>query len=328
MSYGRDHLPALTEVSGGGVVKFQYLARELPNSPRDFTVLYLGSSSIPLDARVLVRIARMRGAALVWNQNGVAYPAWAGAAYERMNRPAARLLHAADHVFFQSAFCKLTSDRFLGVRVGPWEILYNPVDTRLFTPAPRPERPLTLLLGGSQYQSYRYETALRTLAELPDARLLVAGQLSFGKDANEAAHSLADRLGVAGRVEFTGAYTQADGPTLLRRADILLHTKVQDPCPTAVLEAMACGLPVVYAASGGTPELVGPDAGLGVESEVSWETERAPDPAALAGAVLKVADRLEEHAEAARARAVDRFDIVPWVERHRTVFADLLAARS
>ena len=45
------------------------------------------------------------------------------------------------------------------------------------------ERPLTLLLGGNQYQRYRLEVALETLAlvrrERPDARLLVAGELSF-----------------------------------------------------------------------------------------------------------------------------------------------------
>ena len=48
---------------------------------------------------------------------------------------------------------------------------------------------------------------------------------------------------------------------LMRRAHLLLHTKVKDPCPSAVIEAMACGLPVVYPASGGTVELVGDEAG-------------------------------------------------------------------
>ena len=36
---------------------------------------------------------------------------------------------------------------------------------------------------------------------------------------------------------------------------------MNDPCPNVVLEAMACGLPVVHAASGGTVELVGDEAG-------------------------------------------------------------------
>ncbi len=42
----------------GGAVKFQLLDRSFPNAPRDFNVLYLGSSSMPLEARTLVRLAR------------------------------------------------------------------------------------------------------------------------------------------------------------------------------------------------------------------------------------------------------------------------------
>jgi glycosyltransferase involved in cell wall biosynthesis len=326
VSYGWDRMPALGDVSRGGIVKFEHLAQTLPNRPRDFNVLYLGSSSLPLDARTLVRVARLRGAAYAWNQNGVAYPAWAGDRYRDVNRPMARLLHDADHVLYQSAFCKQSADRFLGERRGPSEILHNPVDTERFTPAPRPERPLTLLLGGSQYQAYRVETALRTLAALPDARLIVAGELDFTADGPAVARRLADELGVAARVEWAGAYTQAEAPALYRRADLLLHTKVLDPCPTAVLEAMACGLPVVYADSGGTPELVA-DAGVGVESPVDWEVERVPAPDAFADAVRTAAGSLEQLSRTARTRAVERFDLTRWVARHVELFESLVAAR-
>ncbi len=143
MSYGYERMPEHGEIVYGGHVKFQLLDGRLPNEPRAFNVLYLGSTSMPLEAPVLVRLARRRGAAFVWNQNGVAYPAWYGAGLGTGERPRARLLHAADHVFFQSAFCKLAADRFYGERQGPWEMLHNPVDTDRFTPArTRPDRPL------------------------------------------------------------------------------------------------------------------------------------------------------------------------------------------
>jgi glycosyltransferase involved in cell wall biosynthesis len=322
--YGRDRLPRLDEVAYGGIVKFQHLATELPNRPRDFTVLYLGSSSIPLDAQVLVRLARRRGAPFAWNQNGVAYRAWAGDAAERLNRPAARLLHQADHVFFQSAFCKLGADRFYGERRGPWEILHNPVDTRVFTPGPAVERPLTLLLGGTQYQRYRLESALRVLALLPEARLLVSGRLSYAPDAEADARALVASLGLAERVELTGPFTQAEAPALYHRADLLLHTKLMDPCPNVVLEAMASGLPVVYADNGGTPELVGPDAGVGVPAPLDWEVDRPPAPEELADAVRRAAADREALGGAARARAVATFDLQPWIERHLAVFGELV----
>lgn len=335
--YGVDHVPDAREPLSGGMVKFQRLAAVYPNAALDFNVLYLGSSSRPRDSAALIGLARRRAAAVVWNQDGVAYPGWHGPGWERANAPMAEALHEADHVFFQSAFCKLTADRFLGERSGPAEILYNAVDTAFFSPAQEPpgtrggSRPLTLLLGGSQYQWYRVDVALRTLASLlrrgDEARLIVTGALVFDPDparARSRVAGLSAELGLAGRVELTGPFTQEAAPSMYRRADLLLHPKVNDPCPGTVLEAMACGLPVVYSATGGVPELVGPDAGVGVPGPLDFERDHPPSAEELAEAVHLVAGRLAEHSAAARSRAVDRFDLRLWIERHRTVFERLV----
>ena len=315
----------------GGAIKFRELARFLPNARWRYSVLYLGSSTMPPNSDRLVARARRRGAAFAWNQDGVAYPGWHGPGWEETNAPKARALHAADHVFFQSEFCRVSSDRFLGERQGPWEVLHNPVDTERFTPGGRRAQDgLTLLLGGNQYQRYRLEAALATLALLPGARLLVSGALSWRPDRRRSeaeGRELVARLGLGERVELLGPYSQEEAPELLRRADLLLHTKYNDPCPTIVLEAMACGLPVVYSASGGAPELVGEDAGFGVPAPVDWEQDHPPDPAALAEAVRRVAERLDEYRAAARDRAL-RFDLRPWVERHREVFEELVGRAS
>jgi len=334
VSYGHEHVPGPDELAFGGLVKFQGLQARYPNASRDFNLLYLGSSSLPRDAVKLIELARRRRAPLVWNQNGVAYPAWAGADTERINAPRAVGLHSAAHVFYQSAYCKLSADAALGEPDCPWEVLYNPVDTARFTPAVGSRSGLVVLLGGNQYERYRLETALRAFAFVaarrPDARLLVTGSVSWSsvQDANRhEALALAQELGVTDRVDFLGSYSQADAPGLMRRAHLLLHTKVNDPCPTVVLEAMACGLPVVYSASGGVPELVGDEAGIGVEDPVRWDEIRPPAPELLGAAVLEAAERLPELGQAARARAVERFDLRPWIDRHTEVFEELLGAR-
>jgi glycosyltransferase involved in cell wall biosynthesis len=95
-----------------------------------------------------------------------------------------------------------------------------------------------------------------------------------------------------------------------------------------VIEAMACGLPVVYPASGGTVELVGEEAGIGVPHPVSWERDEPPAPDALAEAVLRVLAERERYAAAARRRAVERFSLEPWLERHGELFAELLSGRA
>ena len=104
VSYGVERMPSPDEIVYGGHVKFSLLEEALPNAPRDFNVLYLGSSALPLEAPRLVELARRRGAAFAWNQNGVAYRGWYGEGSELVNEPRARLLREADHVFFQSAF--------------------------------------------------------------------------------------------------------------------------------------------------------------------------------------------------------------------------------
>src|SRR5262249_50697437 len=152
------------------------------------------------------------------------------------------------------------------------------------------------LLAGDQSQEYRLRTALQTIGLLPDVRLVVTGTLVGD------GHALADQLGVAGRVLFTGRYAQRDAPAVYRRAHALLHPKVNDPCPKVVLEALACGLPVVHSESGGTPELVG-EAGVGVGSATTWDEDVPPSPELMATAVEHVLGRLESFRELARVQA-------------------------
>jgi glycosyltransferase involved in cell wall biosynthesis len=322
--YGHDRVPAIGEPVAGGTAKFQRLAMRFPNHPTDFTLVYVSTTWLPRDLGPLLRLAQTRRAPVVLNQNGVAYPGWAGEATDELNKPYRRALLAADHVLYQSEFCKVSADMFLGEPSGAWEVLYNAVDVDHFTPSPEtPTGGPVLLLFGDQTQSYRLELALRTfalvLASEPDARLLVTGRLVSQPE------PLLDELGVRERVEFTGRYAQSDAPQLIRRAHLLLHTKVKDPCPSAVIEAMACGLPVVYPASGGTVELVGDEAGIGVAHPDTWERDEPPAPDALAAAVAAVLSDRDRYAAAARRRAVERFALEPWLDRHAELFAELVS---
>ena len=323
--YGHDCVPQEGEPVAGGTAKFQRLAARFPNHPTDFTLLYLGSTWLPRDLVALIRVARRRQAPIALNQSGVAYPGWAGDATEEINKRFRRAFLAADHVLYQSEFCRRSAAEFLGEPRGSSEVLHNAVDVEHFTPAatPPPGGPV-LLLAGDQTQAYRLEVALRTLARLleaePDARLLVTGRLVSSPE------PLLGELGLRGRVELVGRYAQRDAPSVFRRAHLLLHTKVKDPCPSAVVEAMACGLPVVYAASGGTVELVGDEAGVGVPHPDGWERDEPPSPDQLAGAVAQVLAARPSYAEAARRRAVERFALGPWLDRHAELFDELLTA--
>jgi glycosyltransferase involved in cell wall biosynthesis len=322
--YGHDRVPERGDAVAGGTAKFQRLAERFPNYPTDFTVLYLGSTWLPRDLRPLLTLAWRRRIPVALNQDGVAYPGWAGGATDAINEPYRRVLLAAEHILYQSEFSKLSADTFLGEPHGSWEVLYNAVDVDHFTPAAiaPPDGPV-LLLGGDQTQAYRLEVALRAFALVaaaePQAQLLVTGRLVSSPK------PLLDELGVRDRVEFVGRYSQREAPDLIRRAHAFLHTKVKDPCPSAVIEAMACGLPVVYAKSGGTVELVGDEAGIGVEHPDTWDRDEPPAPEALADAVLRLLAERDRYGADARKRAVERFALKPWLDRHAEVFAEVLS---
>jgi glycosyltransferase involved in cell wall biosynthesis len=320
--YGHDRVPQPGERAAGGTAKAQKLNARFPNTSTDFSLLYLGTTWLPRDLTPLLRIAARIGAAVVVNQDGVAYPGWAGDRTESLNRPLREAVLAADHVVYQSEFSKLSADLFLGEPRGTWEVLPNAVDVNHFTPAAvSPPAGPVLLLGGDQTQEYRLDLALRTIAALvprhPDVQLLVTGRLVGD------VHALARELDLVGRVHVLGEYGQDEAPALFRRAHLLLHTKVKDPCPTLVVEAMACGLPVVYPASGGTVELVGDTGGIGVPHPDTWERDDPPAPDELANAVDLVLADLPRYSAGARERAELRFALGPWLDRHAEIFERL-----
>jgi glycosyltransferase involved in cell wall biosynthesis len=330
--YGYHHIPNIDEPISGGIVKFQRLNQYLPNSLSSFNILYLGSSALPADWRQLLWLAKRKRAKFVINQNGVWYPKH-GPGWKISNLPMKRLVHEADYVFYQSIFCKKSSDRFLGERKGPYEILYNCVDTIFFSPGKFQNDPkrINILLGGNHGEPYRVETALKTLAlvrkKISNIYLYITGNFVWIRDKDKAKHmvyKLAHSLGVDGNVTLLGTYCQADAPKIFRFAHLLLHTQYNDACPGLVVEAMSCGLPVVYSDSGGVPELVGDEAGIGVSAETNWDKEVQPDPNALAKAVFEVIENRKVYSFGARQRAVANFDINPWIRRHQDVFDSLL----
>ena len=332
--YGFSRVPAEDELVSGGMVKIQRLQTRFPNRPYRFNLLYLSSSNLPEDWETALRLAEKKKASIVLNQDGVAYPAWRPSDWEKINQPLKIVHSKADFVIYQSMFCKRSADHYLGETRNSWEILYNAVDTRLFSPAevdPNPRR-LVILIAGSHNAYYRLETALHTVAILQKdgfhPLLRIAGRLQWISDPSAARRQileLAQRLEITNSLDWVGPYTQQQAPHVLRSAHLLLHTQVNDASPGLVVEAMACGLPVVYSQTGGVPEIVGPDAGIGVPGAESWTKITPPDPVALAHAVKAVASHWRQFAEAARQRAVDHFDLQPWLTRHAEIFSVLLS---
>lgn len=331
--YGFEQLPTRSDIASGGIIKCQDLETLFPNSTAAPNLLYLVSSALPPHLPILLRAAKRAGCPIVLNQNGVAYPAWHPQGWHEANRPLALAYHAANYVFWQSDFCRQSADRYLGKRQGQGDVLFNPVDTSVFTP--RATRPLSnpvILVSGSHMFRYRLESAVLALAELhksvPTARMIVAGRYCWGPDETaciQEIKALAAKIGVAESIDWRGTYTQTEAPALMREADILLHPKYNDPCPRLVVEALASGLPIVYSHSGGVPELVGAEAGLGVPAPQDWEQDHPPQAAELAAALVSVCKNHAPMSVAARHRAVTALDVSFWQQAHKILFKNLVS---
>lgn len=336
VSYGHERVPGPDEHVFGGMVKLQDLNRSFPHCSKNPNILYLVSSALPYFPIRLTKLAKNAGAKIVVNQNGVAYPGWYGKGYQRANKNMSCLHSMADYVLYQSQFCKVSAEKYLGKRdtENSSDILYNPVDTSVFRPLSKPDKKksdICILLAGSHWTTYRVYTALETLQHVhksdKSVRLKISGRFCWNSDhtvAEEQVFKYAEKLGVASSVTYTGTYTQDEAPALLNESSLLLHTKYNDPCPRLVVEAMSCGLPVVYSATGGVKELVGEKAGFGVEGPVDWLNDHPPQPEKLAECVIDVIGKLPEVSAVARKRAVEKFDVNSWLNRHETVFHDLL----
>ena len=124
---------------------------------------------------------------------------------------------------------------------------------------------LFMLMLGSGFKIKGLDRALAAAAALPRE---VRERLVFwvvGQDSPAHFPRLAKRLGLDGRIRFTGG--RDDVPRLLLAADLLVHPAYHENTGTVLLEAMACGLPVLVTDTCGYAEHVArADAGIVISS--------------------------------------------------------------
>jgi glycosyltransferase involved in cell wall biosynthesis len=182
--------------------------------------------------------------------------------------PRRLILQAADRCGHMITVCQALKDELidLGASESKITVLRNGVDLAMFRPEDRAASRAQLGMQGFNLASVGHlidrkghHHVIDAMPNLPDVTLHVAGA---GPD-EAALRARASRLGVADRVRWLGSLPQDALRVLYGAADALVLASSREGWANVLLEAMACGTPVVASNVWGTPEVVAaPEAGM------------------------------------------------------------------
>jgi glycosyltransferase involved in cell wall biosynthesis len=231
----------------------------------------------------------------------------------------------ADTVVYQSNFVRDWWERSRGLAPGRSIVIHNGVPLDEFTPDGdrEPGRSGIRLLVLEGAIGGGYEIGLTWAAQLA-AGLAARGGARRPVQLVVAGKRQGDRvrLPLAGEVEvrWLGALAPESVPTQLRSADLLFSADVHPACPNSVIEALACGLPVVAFDTGAIREIVDDASGAVVAYGADPWRLQPPDLAALTGAAQTVLDGGEKFRRGARRRAEAAFGLERMTDAYLAAF--------
>ncbi len=209
-------------------------------------------------------------------------------------------------------------------------VIHNPIDiarVRSLAAGPcdhpwlpaTPEHPVLVAVGKLQVAKgypYLLDAFRRIHAERPGTRLLILGE---GPERGSIERTISD-YGLGQDVALLGF--QVDPYRFMSRATHFIHAALWEGFPNVLVEAMACGLPVVATDCPSGPSEIVADGVDGLLVPVA-------DPEALARASLSILSDPARAREisAAAASTVERFSVEHVVARYADVFQEVLASR-
>ena len=219
--------------------------------------------------------------------------------YRQMNYP--RSARVADTVIINSESLRGEIEKYMNVDPRKLRLIYEAVDHDLFQPgdagAARAQvasygvtKPFVLFV--SSLWSYKNCHGLlhawaQARHELGDRQLVFVGG---GRDYDYIAslHALAAELGISDDLVFTGGLPIEKTAPFYQAADVFVYPSFNETFGLPILEAMACGCPVVTSDTSAMPEIAG---GAAVLSDPN-------DPASIGRAIVEAAgpgrDRLRD----------------------------------
>jgi glycosyltransferase involved in cell wall biosynthesis len=224
----------------------------------------------------------------------------------------------ADRVVYQSQFARAWWQTVYKPVSADGRIIFNGVDLDAFSPDGPGEPPddhiRILLVEAHVAGGYEMglENAIKLVRSL-QSRIAQRVELVVVGDVPEALRNLWSKQSEEW-ITWKGVQPHDQIPQLDRTAHILFSSDLNDACPNSVIEAMACGLPIVAYATGSLPELVEGDAGKVVPYGSNYWKLEPPDVSFLADAAREILTDLPRFRQAARRKAEVSFGVDKMVD--------------
>jgi glycosyltransferase involved in cell wall biosynthesis len=227
----------------------------------------------------------------------------------------------ADKVIYQSQFIKGWWESWYGAARVPASVILNGVDLTQYTPNGPHARPNDLFrilivegsMAGAQNSGLFNAVELATqVAQRHTLEVCIVGHVD---ERTKAALRTQDRFAI----RFMDTVSREQIPQLMRSAHALFSAEINPPCPNSVIEALACGLPVIGFDTGSLAEIVQGDAGRLAKYEANpWKLEK-PDVSTLARAAEEVLLNNAHFRISAREQAESKFGLDAMVDAYLKV---------
>jgi glycosyltransferase involved in cell wall biosynthesis len=230
----------------------------------------------------------------------------------------------ADHIVYQSEFsCDWWNSAHKATRATS-QVTYNGVDLNIFTPlgTEKPPRDKIRILVIEARFSGGYESGLEnaiTFAQTLNQESSRPIELNIIGEADPAVKETSKQI-TGGLVHWIGRVRREQIPGIDRSAHLLFSADVNAACPNSVVEALACGLPVIGYATGALAELVGEKGGhTALYGSNFWKLEPA-QPGELVNATLEILKQPGHYRREARNRAEKWFGLEQMTEQYLHAF--------
>ncbi len=226
----------------------------------------------------------------------------------------------ADHIIYQSQFASKWWQTVYGSLRTSSTVVYNGVDLQEFSPVGdgKPPEDCYRLLMVEAHIGGGYERGLDTavkLTQLLNRQMDKPVRLTVAGSAPDYLKTYWSRQS-ANMVDWAGIVPGNQIAALDRSAHLLFSADLNAACPNSVIEALACGLPVLAYSTGSLPEIITGDAGLVVPYGSNYWNLENPDIEGLAGAARQILTNQDRFKEPARRRAEEAFSLSAMVDQY------------